>query len=79
MKMDIRKAKGRLIAHTKQIENVGHGLFLVPSESDDNLKYQVILDEGIQNCNCPDYLRRMQPCKHQYAVIDFISHGGKIA
>ena len=74
----MRKLKGRLIAHTKHIDNLGNGIFMVPSENNNGLKYNVILNHDLQLCTCPDFVKRTIACKHIYAVMDLADHGGKI-
>lgn len=77
-KMDMRIVKGKLIAHTMKIENLGTGVFLVPSQTLESAKYEVIIKDDISTCTCQDYSKRLKPCKHVYAVMDLCGHGGKI-
>ncbi len=52
-----------------EIEHIGHGVYRVPACGggvyEVNLK--VFADEP-ESCNCPDYQRHKQPCKHIYAA-----------
>jgi predicted nucleic acid-binding Zn finger protein len=62
--MNIRETKGQDIANRFKIARQGR-LWLVPSQSGKG-KYQV--DAEKQQCTCPDFDFRRQPCKHIYAV-----------
>jgi len=63
--MDIRQEKGLKIAQMAPITQTRLG-WKVPSQSG-NGSYVVSMD-GAPYCTCPDFEKRLQPCKHIYAV-----------
>jgi transposase len=64
--MDARQERGLVIAATSKIEKNKLG-WKVPSQFG-NGSYIVNLDHGEPFCNCPDFEKRHQPCKHIHAV-----------
>lgn len=63
--MDAREQRGLEIAALSRIAKGQQG-YLVPSQSGKGF-YTVNLD-GEPFCTCPDFEKRLQPCKHIYAV-----------
>ena len=63
----IRKQKGYEIANKKRIieEN---GVWIVPSQTNQNKKYQVTLRLDRSTCTCEDFVGRGLRCKHIFAV-----------
>jgi hypothetical protein len=61
--LDLYRSRGA------EIEHIGHGVYRVPACGggvyEVNLK--VFADEP-ESCNCPDYQRHKQTCKHVYAA-----------
>lgn len=64
--LDPRVERGRAIAATRKLREVGDGKWLVLSATKPRTKYTV--DPSIQSCTCPDYETWELPCKHVYAV-----------
>lgn len=62
--MSLREQKGRQIAEKSKITRRGN-LWIVPSQVGRGL-YKVDLER--EQCSCPDYEVRHQPCKHVFAV-----------
>lgn len=66
--MDKRERKGLLLAHRDGIEyNDDDIIHFVPSESKPNHRYRVFFSEN-STCNCEDFQRYRQTCKHIWAV-----------
>ena len=63
--MDEREQRGKDIATTKEITQIGD-LWRVPSQTDKRTQYTVNVTE--QKCPCPDYGARRVKCKHLFAV-----------
>jgi transposase/predicted nucleic acid-binding Zn finger protein len=62
--MSLREQKGRQIAEKSKITRKGN-LWLVPSQAGRGL-YKVDFER--QQCSCPDFEIRRQPCKHVFAI-----------
>jgi hypothetical protein len=71
-KMDPREERGRRIARTARIKQVGSN-FVVPSQSENAESKQYIVDLVEQKCTCPDYEQRHSLCKHYHAVLYWIA------
>ena len=63
----IRRQKGFEIANKKKIVSQD-GIWIVPSQSNPNKNYLVILGLNKSTCTCEDYTRHLLPCKHIFAV-----------
>ncbi len=65
---DYRQLRGyAIISKGDTPQLVNEETFLVPSQTDTNKKYKVILRRTWM-CECPDYQNRKTKCKHIYAV-----------
>lgn len=61
-----------IVARGKQIRRIGGGLFFVKSQSDPSRYHIIRRDTAPQakwSCDCKDYRKRREPCKHVYAVM----------
>ena len=65
--LQIRKQKGYEIANKKHIEEQ-NGVWIVPSQTNQNKKYQVTLRLDRSTCTCEDFVGRGLRCKHIFAV-----------
>lgn len=64
----------------REIIKVSKYHWKVPSESEENVYYDVVLNERIRKftCNCPAFLfinRDFKPCKHIYRLAKEIKEG----
>jgi transposase len=64
--VDPRVERGRVIAASKKLRDIGDGKWLVLSQTKPRTRYTV--NAGVQTCTCPDYETWELPCKHVYAV-----------
>lgn len=65
-KVSSREERGRQLAAKYDLKPTGKE-WVVPSAS--STKYYIVLeDEGSLSCNCPDYKKWQEPCKHIFAV-----------
>ena len=46
---------------------VSHGVYIVPGCSGGTYTVDLAAFGGEESCNCPDYQRHKEPCKHVYA------------
>jgi transposase/predicted nucleic acid-binding Zn finger protein len=63
---EAREQRGATIAAGSRIVQKGQ-VWIVPSQTGEG-KYTVVADEQTPYCNCPDFEKRGQECKHIYAV-----------
>jgi transposase-like protein len=66
-----REDRGLAIAKSNAISENGDGSFSVPSQSVEEIVYQVKVNDSSFVCNCPDFRKRHEEvgeCKHAYAV-----------
>ncbi len=70
--LQIRKQKGYEIASKKKIVEQ-NGAWIVPSQTNPNKTYKVILGLTKSTCTCEDFVGRGLGCKHQFAVEYVIS------
>ncbi len=55
--------------HGAEIKHIGHGRYEVPGCSGGTYTVDLgVFVGGTESCNCPDYQRHKQPCKHVYAA-----------
>ncbi len=52
-----------------EIEHTGHGVYSVPGCSGGSYRVDLAAFGGEESCNCPDYQRHKQPCKHVFAGV----------
>lgn len=65
--VDFRKARGKQIAKTIQIEKKGLNEWIVPSQTGSGA-YTVNRIGNDFKCSCPDFQTRGKACKHIYAI-----------
>lgn len=65
--MDLREERGQYIAATCKIR-FKSGLYYVPSQNRNGVRYTVNPDHDAPTCTCPDFEGREIRCKHIYAV-----------
>ncbi len=53
--------------HGDEIIHEGHGIYTMPGCSGGSYRVDLAAFGGEESCNCPDYQRHKQPCKHVYA------------
>ena len=66
--MEPREIKGLEIAAKLKLVHSNGNIWHVPSQSNNQEKYTVILDEQNPQCTCRDYEIRSRKCKHIFAV-----------
>lgn len=66
--MEMREAKGKVIAQTRQIKKLEDGGFAVQSQN--SKRFYFVDDKGV--CNCPDCTTRGTKCKHSFAAQYFL-------
>jgi uncharacterized Zn finger protein len=67
-KQDIRKQRGRRLfekGFVTQLQN--QDFYWIQSEKIPDVGY--VVDIVNQRCECPDYLKRLKPCKHYYGAL----------
>src|SRR5678816_4544815 len=66
-----REQKGQLIFEAGKVDplDASGNRYFVNSQSNNEKGYVVLYD--IQSCECDDYVRRRQPCKHFFACRAF--------
>jgi transposase len=64
---ELREQRGMEIAARCKIEKNLVGKFLVPSQTQRNLQY--LVDPVRKSCDCPDYAKHGECCKHVFAVL----------
>ncbi|MGD0318899.1 MAG: DDE-type integrase/transposase/recombinase [Nitrososphaerales archaeon] len=73
---DLRKERGLEIAKMNVITENADGSFSVPSQSVEEIAYQVRVINGQYQCNCPDFAQRgaeVGACKHIHATMFYIA------
>ncbi len=69
MRFSQRELRGLgVVAIGGQIQRVSSKLFLVKSQTSIDSSYRVGWTTGKWKCDCPDYVKRVKPCKHIHAV-----------
>ncbi len=55
--------------HGDEIIHEGHGVYTVPGCSGGTYRVDLaVFTDEPETCNCPDYQRHKEPCKHVYAA-----------
>lgn len=54
--------------HGDEIEPLGKGRYTVPGCSGGVYVVDLAVFGGTESCNCPDFRRHKEPCKHLYAA-----------
>jgi uncharacterized Zn finger protein len=69
--MNSRFMRGQLVAKQCNVRKIDQACFWkVQSQSNSMKEYNVVLrDEEGLSCDCEDYTRRQELCKHCYAVM----------
>jgi uncharacterized Zn finger protein len=57
--------------HGDEITHEGHGVYTVPGCSGGTYTVDLAIGGGEESCNCPDFERHKEPCKHVYAATTF--------
>ncbi len=53
--------------HADEVEPLGKGVYRVPGCSGGSYTVDLAVFGGTESCNCPDFQRYKEPCKHVYA------------
>lgn len=69
----------KILAKQDQIRRITSCHYVVKSQTDDSVEYNVIRNGHSWSCDCPDYKFRKAQCKHMLSVLATVVHNEKRA